>query len=223
MNSTAAGPRNRLPWWVIILGLVIAYSPMYLNRLARSLGASWEWMGGPESVLVWNWAVTIVLFTFVLVVERRGLSSIGFRKPAVLDFVLVIIFWIVSVAASAILHSLLPPSPSGGLEVMLAFSIPMLVLIVFTASVTEEIFYRGYAIERLAELLGSVWIAVAISFLIFLLPHIAFFGPHWILYQGVGVVLIYVLYVWRRNLWACMLLHLLGNLMILFPALGLAD
>ena len=216
-------PSNRLPWWVIALGLMIAYSPMFLNRTARALGAQGDWMGGPESVLVWNWAVTVVLLAFVLLVERRGLASIGFRKPGVLDIVLAVVFWIVSVAASGFVHSMLPPPPSDGLEIMLASSIPVLVLIVFTASITEEIFYRGYAIERLTELSGSLWIAVVISFALFLLPHIAFFGPHWILYQGVSVVLLYVLYVWRRNLWACMLLHLLGNLMILFPALGLAE
>jgi membrane protease YdiL (CAAX protease family) len=30
------------------------------------------------------------------------------------------------------------------------------------------------------------------------------------------------LYLWRRNLWTCMLMHFLGNAMILVPALGLA-
>lgn len=222
-SHDSANSYSRLPLWVIVLGLAMAYSPMFLNRIARALGAQWDWMGGPESVLVWNWAVTIVLLAFVLLVERRGLSSIGFRKPGVLDIVLAIVFWIVSVAASSFVHSMLPPPPSDGLEIMLKFSIPVLVLIVFTASITEEIFYRGYAIERLAELSGSLWVAAIISFVLFLLPHIAFFGPHWMLYQGVGVVLLYVLYLWRRNLWACMLLHFLSNLMILFPALGLAD
>jgi membrane protease YdiL (CAAX protease family) len=41
------------------------------------------------------------------------------------------------------------------------------------------------------------------------------------LHQGVGVVLLYVLYVWRRNLWACMTMHFLGNAPILLPATGL--
>lgn len=223
MTLNTAHGQSRLPWWVIVLGLVIAYSPMFLNRLAQLFGARWAWLGGPQSILVWNWAVAVVLIAFVLLVERRRLASIGFRRPGVVDILLAIGFWIISVLASAFVHSLLPPSPSGGLEIMLAFSIPVLVLIVVTASITEEIFYRGYAIERLAELTGSLWLAVTISFVLFLLPHIAFFGPTWLLYQGVSVVLLYVLYVWRRNLWACMLTHLLGNLMILFPALGLAE
>jgi uncharacterized protein len=34
-------------------------------------------------------------------------------------------------------------------------------------------------------------------------------------------VLAYALFVWRRNLWANMLMHLLGNALILLPALGL--
>ncbi|MCH8552222.1 MAG: CPBP family intramembrane metalloprotease [Natronospirillum sp.] len=219
-TNTIQGAR-RLPWWVILLGLAIAYSPNYLNRIARWLGAEWHWMGGPQSVLVWNWAVMLVLLLFILVVERRGLSSIGLRKPTGKDIQWAMIFWGVSVGVSGVVHTWFPAPELDGLEVILAFSIPVLLLIILTTSVTEEVFYRGYSIERIRELTGSLSLAVLISFVLFLLPHIAFFGPHWLLSQGLSVVLLYVLYVWRRNLWACMLMHLLGNMMILFPALGL--
>lgn len=58
---------------------------------------------------------------------------------------------------------------------------------------------------------GGVWLPVLISIVLFALPHVRLFGPEWFLYQGVSVVLLYVLYVWRRNLWACMLMHFLGD------------
>jgi len=54
---------------------------------------------------------------------------------------------------------------------------------------------------------------------LFLIPHLLFFGPQWLLYQGVGLLLFYVLYVWRRSLAACMVMHLLGNSLLLIPAL----
>lgn len=41
-------------------------------------------------------------------------------------------------------------------------------------------------------------------------------------YDGANVVLLYVLYVWRRNLVVCMVMHLIGNSLLLVPALGLA-
>lgn len=212
---------RRLPWWILLLGLGIAYSPNFLNRIAVVLGAEWEWLRGPQSVLVWNWAVVLLLFAFIVLVERRGLASIGLSRPGGMDILWALVFWVISVVASSLMHTWFPPPPSPGMEVILAFSIPVLILIVATTAVTEEIFYRGYAIERLRELTGSLFLGAAISFTLFLIPHLTFFGPHWLLYQGVSVVLLYVLYLWRRNLWACMLMHLLGNLMILFPALGL--
>jgi len=211
---------RRLPWWMILIGLALAYSPNYLNRVAIYMGATWDWLYDPRSVLVWNWIAIFLLFVFIVLVERRGLYSIRMTKPSRKDILWALVFWVISVMTSGLVHALFPP-PSNGLEIMLALSIPVLVLIVITTSFTEEIFYRGYSIERLRELTGSLIFAVAISFVLFLLPHIVFFGPHWLLYQGLSVVLLYVLYVWRKNLWACMLLHLLGNLMILFPALGL--
>jgi membrane protease YdiL (CAAX protease family) len=100
--------------------------------------------------------------------------------------------------------------------------LPVIIAIILTAAVTEEILFRGYPIERLRELTGKAWIAVLASFIIFIIPHISFFGLEWLLYHGIGTVLIYVLYVWRKNLLACMLLHFLGNAPILIPALGLA-
>lgn len=51
--------------------------------------------------------------------------------------------------------------------------------------------------------------------------HLTFFGPSWLLYHASGTVMIYALYLRRRNLPACMLLHFLVNLPILLPASGL--
>jgi len=212
---------GRLPCWIILLGLAIAYSPGQLNRLAAWLGAEWTWMRGPPSVLVWNWLVVAVLAAYIFLVERRGLASIGLVRPGWKDIQWALVFWGIGTAVSGLVHAWFPPPPSDGMETILALSIPILVLIVLTTSITEEILFRGYSIERLSELTGRLWLAVAISFGLFLLPHLTFFGPHWLLYQGVSTVLLYVLYVWRRNLWACMLMHLLGNAMILIPALGL--
>ncbi|QIB66091.1 CPBP family intramembrane glutamic endopeptidase [Kineobactrum salinum] len=211
----------RLPWWLILIGLATAYSPMFLNRVAISLGATWDWLYGPPSVLVWNWLVMVLLGVFIIFFERRSFKSIGLVKPSGKDIQWSIIFWGISVAVSGFVHEWIPLPPSPGLDIILALSIPVLMLIILTTSITEEVFYRGYAIERLKELTGSMPVAVAISLSLFLLPHILFFGPHWLLTQGLSVALLYVLYVWRRNLFSCIVMHLLGNLMILFPAFGL--
>jgi hypothetical protein len=88
------------------------------------------------------------------------------------------------------------------------------------AAVFEEILYRGYPLERLSELTGRRWVAVALTLPLFVAPHLAFFGPEWLLYQGSGTAMLYILFLWRRNLVANMLLHLCVNLPILIPTIA---
>jgi membrane protease YdiL (CAAX protease family) len=44
--------------------------------------------------------------------------------------------------------------------------------LVVTAAVTEELFYRGYAIGIGQPILGSVWLAKALSIIVFTLCHV---------------------------------------------------
>jgi membrane protease YdiL (CAAX protease family) len=215
--------RAGLPWPLLVLGLLIAYSPSYINILLSWAGADWALIKGPPSVILWNWLAVLCLLVFILKVEGRDLASISLRPPGTADIQWAFVFWGAATLFNGWLHSVAPPPPSDGLDIVLALSLPLIVALILTTAVTEEVLYRGYSIERLAELTGRRWLAVAISFSLFVLPHLAFFGPHWILYHGLNVVLLYILYLWRRNLWACMLMHLLGNALLLIPALGLAD
>lgn len=179
MTLSVSDPAStRPPSWILLAGLAIAYSPTYLNRLARGLGADWEWLKGPPSVLVWNWLVVATLLAFIFKVERRSLGSIGLKKPSIQDVLWAITFWLIATAASGMVSAWLPPAPSDGAKTILALSLSILVLLIFTTSITEEILFRGYAVERLPELTGQLRIAVAMSAALFVLPHIVFFGPH---------------------------------------------
>ncbi len=208
---------------LLLLGLLIAYSPSYVNIVLGRLGVDWAFIRGPPSVLLWNWLAVALLLAFVVGVERRPLASIALRRPSAQDIQWALVFWAVATVTTGALHSIAPPPSSAGLATVLRLSLPVIVALIVTTAITEEVLYRGYSIERLRELTGRLWLAIPISFALFVWPHVAFFGPHWLLYHGLTPVLIYALYVWRRNLWACMLMHLLGNAMLLIPALGLAD
>lgn len=116
-----------------------------------------------------------------------------------------------------------PLPPGEGLDTVLDLSLPLVVAVVLTTSITEEILYRGYVIERLRELTGRMRLAVLCSFVVFVTSHVQFFGPQWFVSNGVSVVLLSVLYVWRRNLVACMTMHLLGDSVALLPALGIGS
>ena len=207
---------------MVVVGLAIAYAPLYINPLLRWAEIE-STPTGPPSVLLWNWLATAALLAFILTVERRNLASIALRRPKWQDIAWAIVFWIVATVASSLLNAVLPIAGTSGFTTIMALPLPVIVAIVLTTATTEEILFRGYPVERLSELTGSAALGVGISFIVFLLPHVGFFGPTWLVTNGTSVVLLYVLYVWRRNLWACMTMHLLGNALLLLPATGLVE
>ncbi len=201
---------------LLVVGLLVAYSPSYVNVVLRHLGVTWEFIRGPQSVLLWNWLAVAALVLYILVVERRSLASVGLRRPVGADITWAMIFAGMGLGASSLVAGLLPPTPSTGMAQLMALPLPVIVGIVITTATTEELLFRGYPVERLGEATGSIWIGVAFSLGLFVLPHVLFFGPTWLLQQGVGVVLAYGLYVWRRNLFASMVMHGIGNAPLIY-------
>jgi len=221
MAKSKVMKRHITPQKVLLfaVGLAIIYLPSYIHRVMDVLDVQ---IGpvGPPSVILWNWLAVALLLGLVLYIERKRLSSISIKRPQGKDIEWAFWFWGIGATASWLAYTLLPPGESYGTNSLLEYSLPILAGIIITAAITEEIFFRGYMIERLGELTGTLWLAAAVSFVVFVAPHLTFFGPEWLLYHGVGTILLYVLYVWRRNLIACMVLHLLGNLPFIFVALG---
>ncbi len=81
-------------------------------------------------------------------------------------------------------------------------------LVVLRAGVVEELFYRGYAIERLQLLgLNRYWAGI-IPLLVFGFAHITNGWANVILAIALGAVLM-VVYLWRRDLVANMIGHFL--------------
>jgi membrane protease YdiL (CAAX protease family) len=95
--------------------------------------------------------------------------------------------------------------------------------LVVTAAVCEEFIFRGFGIEELASLTGSVWFAGLVTWLGFSMAHVASYGlgPALVFFALLGAFLT-VLYLWRRNLPYCNLLHAIldGVSIFLGPALG---
>jgi membrane protease YdiL (CAAX protease family) len=59
-----------------------------------------------------------------------------------------------------------------GLERVANLPTWLLIITVFVVAPAEEVLYRAYAIERLGTLVGSRWIAGAVSLSIFVLAHV---------------------------------------------------
>jgi membrane protease YdiL (CAAX protease family) len=220
-KNSETTPNRNSNIYIVLIGLLISYFPSYIHRIFNLFGIS---IGpeGPPSVIIWNWLAVIGVLVYVIIVEKRTMKSILLTKPKLQDIKLAWYFWGIAMIWYWVINMIAPQPPSEGIDTIINLPIPVILGIVLTTAITEEILFRGYPIERMKELTGSQWIAVAISFTIFVFPHVQFMGFQWIIYHGIGTVLIYILYIWRRNLLACMFLHLLLNLPILIPALGLA-
>jgi uncharacterized protein len=63
-----------------------------------------------------------------------------------------------------------------GVSRISALPVGVLVLLVITAGITEEILYRGYPIERLAAMTGNVWLGAVAAYVVFVGLHIPVFG-----------------------------------------------
>jgi uncharacterized protein len=106
----------------------------------------------------------------------------------------------------------------------IAPSLGVAFLTVLRAGISEEVFYRGFAISRLEEMLGSKWIAAAISLILFAGFHYRQGWPGIFLAFTIGAVLT-GFFLWKRNLLAAIFAHILVDFVpnVLLPLLGAQD
>ncbi len=200
-------------------------TPIY-RSLLNSLGVKGLW-----SVLSYTMAqlTGFLLLLMVLRLEDSSLDSVWFGTRDLTTFLhsmgFLLIGWIVwgflDWVGSAIGLGLgrLAEMRRGGLSSPIDL-IPMAVW-GLAASFFEETFYRGYALTRLLEITGNVWISSAISIAFFTLIHL-FFGPRVMLCILGWSVVITVLF-FRKGTYASFYYHLVNNLLayVLLPSLSL--
>ncbi|MCH8533219.1 MAG: CPBP family intramembrane metalloprotease [Saccharospirillum sp.] len=200
----------------IVVGLILAFIAYYLEGVLRWFGVGFA-VSGPAMTIFWKLVAAVLILGIIWLFEKRTLASINIRRPSEKDINWAFYFWGISMAWYWVVSLIFPQEQSEGVSTIANFH-PLIVLgIILTSSTVEELFFRGYLIERFKELTGRIGLGVLISYIMFLVPHVQFFGLSWLLYHGFGATLLYVFYLWRRNLVAVMLLHLLGNLPILIP------
>jgi uncharacterized protein len=158
-----------------------------------------------KEALIWVSAVTL------LVIIRRGehlsMRSIGLGtacwwKSILWGFVLAI----VSAVAVGALAYVTGYGHGPGSAAFEKLPLWLITLIVFRAGVVEELFYRGYAIERLRLIgLGRFW-SVTIPLVIFSLGHWSGGAANILIAFAAGLILT-GFYLWRRDLAANMIGH----------------
>ena len=119
-------------------------------------------------------------------------------------------------------HSMFPASQGGTIQSNSA-SAPAWVwlVIVLTAGVVEEVLFRAYLFERLADLTGSQWLAAIVSLSAFGAIHVSWNMAHVLGVVVPGGALFVALYAWRRNLLFNILVHVVVDLPLVLIAAGI--
>ncbi len=206
---TSPGPATRN--WLAALGLLLALGSILAK--ASQLGAVYFGMAPIVSANLFWWAMAALVPLYVLLVERRPLSSIGLKRPDWKTFAFGLGAVVACIAAMPLvmlaLRALHEQGQMGSPQSNALAALPFWfrLQLVARAALAEEIVFRGYTIERVEQLTGSRVAAFVVSVATFTLAHLAYWG--WGAMIGVATVgtIVTLLYQWRRDLGANMVAH----------------
>ncbi|HEY3637158.1 MAG TPA: CPBP family intramembrane glutamic endopeptidase [Rhizomicrobium sp.] len=199
----------------ILIGLLLTLGVATFLPLGQ-WGATYSGIGLPLGREIFWWITVVVLLLYVPFGERRTFASIGFRRPGVFDIMLAVLAGLLMVGGIMVIYFVLFPMlhlQVNEAEIGTLMQTPFWyrVLLVTRAAVAEELLFRGYPIERLIELTGSRVFAAVVTCVAFTYAHLAGWGAPQLIVAGYGGVVLTILYLWRRNLWANMLAHWIAD------------
>jgi len=208
MTAESATQQSRVPL-VTWLGLLIALFGLLIVRQA----ISFVWPTPTFPAALWKesliWVCAIVLLVIVKSGESLPFSSIGIgisRWWKSLGWGIVLT--IVCLAVAGVLVALTHFNGGSTGEAFSKLPLWLVTLIVVRAGVVEELFYRGYAIERLNALGLNRYVAAAVALLIFSIGHWTGGWANIVIALALGAILA-GFYLWKRDLVANMIGHFL--------------
>jgi CAAX protease family protein len=199
-------PANAGRTWVAVLFCLFVMLPIreIVKRLAPgSMVAADEF----REALILGCAVGLLLF--IHYVEKLPFTSIGIGTSVWWKSIL----WAIVTAAACFLAAGLiihVTKFEGGPHAHDFDKLPLwlVTLIVFRAGFVEELFYRGYAIERLKSLGWPQWAVAIVPLLIFAGMH-SYGGAMNVLMAFTLGAILTAFYLWRQDLVANMIAHFL--------------
>ena len=202
--------------WVYAIGIVIVLSSEF--GLRNVLLPENPTDNNVQIATMGELMLSILLFFWILKVEGNKLESIGFGKLrwrylwiGVLSFlILMVASLLVGLALEAVgLQTLASLQP-----IIREYSFLTLMLLFFTGTFLEEIFYRGYVIERLTSLTGKSWLAGIVSWITFTFVHLKFFGLGPTLNVGVISAVLVLIYLKERSIYPCFVVHGINSVFV---------
>ena len=202
-GSAMAKRISRATW----VGLFLSLFVMLLVRQS----VSYFWPTLTFTAAIWKetllWVSAITLLFIIRRGERLPLTSIGLGTSRWWKSILWgLVIAVASAAAGGVLAALTGYGHGPGSAAFEKLPLWLITLIVLRAGVVEELFYRGYAIERLQAVgLKPVW-AAGIPLIIFALGHWTGGAANILIALVLGAILS-AFYLWRRDLVANMIGH----------------
>jgi membrane protease YdiL (CAAX protease family) len=173
----------------------------------------------------------VALVAVVVVIARRGehlaWSDVGFGRTswASVGWAIALVGFLVFVfgpLVAALLARVGVGSFDADAAGLNALPLWYLILTIVLVAAGEEWLYRGYAIERLASVIGNIWPAAVISLVAFTAAHIPMWGVAPSLNALLGGAVFTALYLWRRDVTSLILAHVATDLygLVIAPALA---
>jgi membrane protease YdiL (CAAX protease family) len=210
--------------WTFAVGLIIVFGIEFVLRdFLLPANASDISVG---LALVGEWVtLAFLVFLWIPKVEKKNMASIGLGKFkrrylgwGVLAYVLVLV---ASSISGFVLQSVGLPSLRSLQPIIEGYGFATLFGLFLTGTFLEEVFYRGYLIERVTILTRHRWVAEIVSWLLFTLVHLKFFGLGPTIDTSVISAALVLLYVKEKSIWPCIVVHGINDALafLIFPLL----
>jgi len=210
--------------WAYVIGLIIVLGSefilrdVFLPEHAKNIHIG-------MAVLV-EWLILLILLAFwIPKIEGNKLESIGFGKfkwkhlwMGILTYLILMVVW----TGSGFALKSIGLEGLRSLQPMIKEYTPLILFSLFlTGTFLEEVFYRGYLIERLTSLTGRRWLGAIVSWLAFTFVHLKFFGLGPTLDVGILSAGLVILYLKERSIWPCIIIHGINDAFgfLIFPLL----
>ncbi|MFC1878565.1 CPBP family intramembrane glutamic endopeptidase [Chloroflexota bacterium] len=194
-------PLIGMPVWNLVAGLLLRE----MDRFARAV------LGSSITVGLALGVIAVVLWW-----EKKPATQLGWRPQTRRTIIFALSASIV-IAVGGTLISLLIiklfslPMPVSMAENLSVFPVWFSVWLVLSGSIAEEVLYRGFVIERLGQLSGNIWTGALITLVWFNLLHLPLGLVYTLSIVLPTSILITLLYVWRRDLVATIIVHFVFN------------
>jgi membrane protease YdiL (CAAX protease family) len=217
------GHHDRVPLSrATVVGLLVALAgPPTLVSVSRRIFGDTPSIGVQTFLQLIFCGLALVVVFIVVRGERMSLRSIGVRRPdsstVVTALMITAAGFLLGLLTAPLENAVGAEGVAGGVAKLAMWPAWFRLFVGATSGIVEETLYRGYAVERLAVLSGRVWLGALIAIVAFGLAHIPFWGVGFSLVADLpyGMLLV-LLYLWRRDLFANILAHSGGLIVSLF-------